>query len=355
MGPPTLWQHVRQVLGRAVRETGQALDQLGVKTVALAVTKNDYYDDPVIYEDSLSRHRHQFPLLTSGRPVIHPAGAAFLAPCSTLIGSVYVGKNASIWYGAVLRGDTCENAQPRLPASNTTPTTTATTTTTTTPAITDDDSLSSELFLVEPWELPESRWRDQTTHHGGAIFIGNDTNIQDNCLVTAKVDHCCIGHGVTVGHLAQLHSCTVHDYCLIGMGSVINEGVVVGRETLVAAGAVVRAHTHVGSGELWVGNPARKLRDLTAADRQRLHYQSSEYVKVALTQTNVMALGGNLDPNGISVHLLSEEDEPVPSPVLEAASTGLDRLEARPEIRQQGPAESDATLEGEPLNVSSRR
>ena len=78
------------------------------------------------------------------------------------------------------------------------------------------------------------------------------------------------------------------------MGSVIGEGALIETESFIAAGAVVKAGQVVKSGELWVGNPARKLRDLTAEQREKLHYQSSEYVKVASGQKGVMELGGNL-------------------------------------------------------------
>ena len=140
---------------------------------------------------------------------------------------------------------------------------------------------------------------------GGGIYIGDDTNIQDGCVVTAQKDHCRIGKGVTVGHLAQIHSATVEDFCLIGMGSVLNEGVHVEREAFIAAGAVVPPGTRVGSGELWVGNPARKIRDLTTEQREKLHYQSSEYVNVATRQSSVMELGGNLSEEHV---LIGEED-----------------------------------------------
>lgn len=350
MGLPTLWQSFRQLMGRAARETGQALDRLGVKTVSLAVTQNDFYDDPVIYENLwLSRHRHQFPLLTSGRPVIHPH-VAFLAPCSTLTGSVFVGKGSSIWYGAVLRGDACRNAEAF---------------TQTYALETGDESSASAAPPVEPWELKEERLRDQTTHHGGAIFIGENTNIQDSCIVTARSGHCQIGNGVTVGHLAQLHSCTVHDFCLIGMGSVLNPGVVVEREAFVAAGAVVPEQVRIKEGELWVGNPARKIRDLTAEQRQRLHYQSSEYVNVAATQHDAMLLGGNLDPDtGIAVHFIpvAEEGEGDNADTAPSLLEGVARVDGLKEgeavqgtSRQQRPNADDATTEDDRLKVTSRR
>lgn len=292
MSPPTVWQHFREIIGRAIRETGQAIDRVGVKwtMVSLTAHKYDYYDDPVIFEDFFSRHRHQFPLLTSGRPILSRE-VAFLAPCSTLIGTVVVGKNSSIWYGAVLRGDYGRNAESFRKIYNT------------------EDPLQDE--TIQPWALEgEEMYRHREDHHGGAIFVGEDTNLQDGCIVTARSQHTTIGNGVTVGHLAQLHSCTVGNYALIGMGSVINAGAVIEDEAMVAAGAVIPAGTTVKTGELWIGNPARKMRDLTTEQRQRLHYQSSEYVNVAMQHQSVMKIGGNLDENGVSVVLLpSGEDD----------------------------------------------
>ena len=74
--------------------------------------------------------------------------------------------------------------------------------------------------------------------------------------------------------------------------------------SFVAAGAVVGEGTTVKSGELWVGNPARKLRDLTDKDRQQLIYQADEYVKLSKTQTGVMALGGNVPDYAIENFVL---------------------------------------------------
>ena len=189
MGRPTVVQRFRQTLGRALRETGQALDRLGIKGHQLAVTKQAIGDEPVIYEDHLSRHRHQMPLLKRGRPVISK-DAAFLAPCSTLIGSVYVGAGSSIFYKSILRADNCENAE----------------------------SFNSDDPDRDPWELdPERFTRQHTQAIGGGIFIGENTNIQDGCIIDAVVGHTQIGNGVTVGHMASIHSATVHDNCLIGM------------------------------------------------------------------------------------------------------------------------------------------
>ena len=289
MAPPTLWQHARQILGRAFRETGQALDRIGVKWAMLSVTPHHYYDDPVIYEDYLSRHRHQFPLLDSGRPLIS-SQAAYLAPCSTLIGTVVVGKGSSIWYGAVIRGDFAHNAESFHKVYDI------------------EDPVHGE--PLEPWALEEERYQHRMDHQGGAVFIGEDTNVQDGAVITARSNHTVIGNGVTIGHLAQLHSCTVGNYVLVGMGSVVNPGCVIEEEAFLAAGAVIPAGTVVHAGELWIGNPARKVRDLTAEQRQKLHYQSSEYVKVATQHQAVQMLGGNVDENGSSVILLVNEEVP---------------------------------------------
>ena len=307
MSKPTIVQGFRQTLGRALKETGQALDRLGIKGHSLAVTKQKIGDEPVQYEDHLSRHRHQLPLLRRGRPKVSK-DVAFLAPCSTLVGSVQVGAGSSIWYKAILRADNCENAK----------------------SFTED-------ALQEPWELdPERRSRQKTLATGGGIFIGENTNVQDGCIIDALKDHTRIGNGVTIGHMASIHSATVNDHCLIGMGSLLQEGVVIKEESFIAAGANVSANTTVNSGELWVGNPAKKLRDLTPEERQRLHYQANEvrkfvltkngseiilikyiplthlvqnqYVGVATGQQEVMQLGGNL-PESLSKYTMLGHDE----------------------------------------------
>jgi gamma-carbonic anhydrase len=247
MGPPTIFMRFRETLGRALRETGQWLDRVGIQGHQMAVTKRVLGDDPLIFEDHLSRHRHQMPLLKRGRPVIDP-NVAFLAPCSTLIGSVKIGAGSSVFYKAILRADNCENA----------------------------DAFKNENELLE-WNLEKDRGRKESTRSvGGGIFIGENTNVQDGCIIDSSKNHTKIGNGVTIGHLAHIHSATVHDYCLIGMGALLQEGVVVNEESFIAAGAVIAKDTVVGPGELWVGNPARKLRDLSPEERQRLHYQSSE-------------------------------------------------------------------------------
>eukprot|EP00934_Nitzschia_sp_Nitz4_P004527 Nitzschia sp. Nitz4//scaffold125_size66327//56815//57877//NITZ4_006139-RA/size66327-augustus-gene-0.9-mRNA-1//-1//CDS//3329534637//4517//frame0 len=278
MGKPTIYQLVRHTIGRALRETGQALDRLGVKGEALAVSKRTIGDEPVKYEDFLSRHRHQMPLLKRGRPKVS-RDAAFIAPCSTLIGSVYIGAGSSVFYKSILRADNCENAE----SFNTS-----------------DEYDKNEIM---EWKLDEDREsRQHTRSIGGGIFIGENTNIQDGSIIDAAVGHTKIGNGVTVGHMASIHSATVEDYCLIGMGALLQPGVVVESESLIAAGANIPANTHVGSGELWVGSPARKIRDLTPLERRRLHSQSSNYVGVANGHRNALETGGG-EPGSLAKFL----------------------------------------------------
>jgi gamma-carbonic anhydrase len=257
MGPPSIFQRIRHTIGRALRETGQALDRLGLHGESLVTSKRVIGDEPVKYEDFLSRHRHQMPLLRRGRPQVSK-DVAFLAPCSTLIGSVHVGAGSSIWYKAILRADNCENVESF-------------------------SGTVGEIQKQEPWALdPERESRQNSKAIGGGIFIGENTNIQDGCIIDAVKNHTRIGNGVTVGHLASIHSATIHDNCLIGMGSLLQEGVEVKSESLIAAGANVAANTVVESGELWVGSPARKIRNLSPEERQRLHYQASQVrLKVA--------------------------------------------------------------------------
>jgi carbonic anhydrase/acetyltransferase-like protein (isoleucine patch superfamily) len=253
----TIVMRVRETLGRAFRETGQWLDRLGVQGHQMAITTRVLGDDPLKYEDILSRHRHQMPLLKRGRPIVSP-DAAFLAPCSTLIGSVVIGPGSSVFYKAILRADNCENANFNNHNAA-------------------DDATLNLPQQQEPWELDADRFRrEHTTSFGGGIFIGSNTNVQDGVIIDSSKDHTRIGNGVTIGHLAHIHSATVHDHCLIGMGALLSEGVVVHEESFIAAGAVLPRNTVVESGELWVGNPARKLRDLSPEERQRLHYQADQ-------------------------------------------------------------------------------
>ena len=257
MGPPTVWMRFRQTLGRAFRETGQAMDRLGIRTQQLLLAERKYGDDdPFIYDDYLSRHRQQMPLLKYGRPLISD-DVAYLAPCSTMIGSVRIGAGSSVWYKAVLRADECDNGSSF-----------------------ETGEAEGNVWELNPERFTEYR-KNEGEYVGGGIFIGENTNVQDGSIITARVGHTLIGNGVTIGHMAQIHSAKIEDHCLIGMGSVIQEGCEIQTESFIAAGAVLPPNTVVKSGELWAGVPARKLRDLTAEQRQKLHYQADEVSTVA--------------------------------------------------------------------------
>ncbi|HZW51441.1 MAG TPA: gamma carbonic anhydrase family protein, partial [Rudaea sp.] len=159
-------------------------------------------------------------------PKIHDS--AFIADNAVIIGDVEIGPEANIWYGVVLRGDV------------------------------------------------------------NYIRIGARTNVQDGAVLHVTHDGpytpggfpLVIGADVTVGHSAILHACTVEDACLIGMHATVLDGAVVRKHAFVAAGAVVAPGKIVGEGELWMGNPARCVRKLDAAQIEALYYSAKHYVKL---------------------------------------------------------------------------
>ncbi len=150
-------------------------------------------------------------------PRIHPS--AFVAPGAAVMGDVTVGADASIWYGAVLRGD------------------------------------------MAP------------------IVIGPETNLQDGTIV--HVDErvpCTVGRRVGVGHRVILHGCTVEDECLIGMGSILLNGVRIGTGSVVAAGAVIPEGMQVPPGSLVMGVPGRIVRSVDAMLAARITETWAHYV-----------------------------------------------------------------------------
>lgn len=115
------------------------------------------------------------------------------------------------------------------------------------------------------------------------IRIGNRTNIQDNAVVhvTRNVSGTYIGDEVTIGHSAVIHACTIGDRALIGMGAIILDEAVVEEGAMVAAGAVVPPKKIVPSGQLWGGNPARYMRDLSEEEKAFLPKSADNYVRLA--------------------------------------------------------------------------
>ena len=153
-------------------------------------------------------------------PVIGPN--AFIAPTAVIIGDVTIAEGASIWYGAVVRGD------------------------------------------LAP------------------VTIGAFTNIQDNC--TLHVDDgypLAIGDNVTVGHNTVLHGATVEHHCLIGMGSVVMNGAWIKEGTIVAAGSLVKEKQVAGPFHLVAGNPAALKKDLTSLGKDFLQKPADQYRSLA--------------------------------------------------------------------------
>jgi carbonic anhydrase/acetyltransferase-like protein (isoleucine patch superfamily) len=151
---------------------------------------------------------------------IHPT--AFIAPTAAVMGDVTLGEYASVWYGAVVRGD------------------------------------------MAP------------------IVIGAQTNIQDGTIV--HVDEgvpCRVGDRVGVGHRVILHGCVVEDDCLIAMGSVLLNGVIIGSGSVVAAGAVIPEGMRVPPGSLVMGVPGRIVRQVDATLAERVAATWSHYVEEA--------------------------------------------------------------------------
>ena len=151
------------------------------------------------------------------RPVVAPD--AWVAPHATLVGRVRVESGASVWFGAVARGD------------------------------------------------------------GDAISLGARSNLQDGVVV--HVDRgfpATIGQDVSVGHNAVVHGCTIEDGALVGMGSVVLNGAVIGAGSLVAGGAVVLEGTQVPPGSLVAGVPAKVRRALTDEERAGLRRNATSYL-----------------------------------------------------------------------------
>ena len=150
------------------------------------------------------------------------AAAAFVATDAQIIGDVRLGKDSSVFYGAVLRGD------------------------------------------IE------------------SIHIGEATNVQDGCIIHladdlgARVGACC-----TIGHAAIIHACTVGDECLVGMRAVILDGAEIGDQCLIAAGALVTQRMKIPPRSMVMGAPAKVVRSLNEAEIVSLRQSAEKYKIVA--------------------------------------------------------------------------
>lgn len=138
---------------------------------------------------------------------VHPniPGDCFVAPNATIVGDVVLGKECSIWFNAVIRGDV------------------------------------------------------------NKIRMGDKVNIQDGACIhcTYQKTQTIIGNNVSIGHHAIVHGCKVEDNVLIGMGAIVMDNVTIGKNSIVAAGAVVLEGTQIPSGSIYAGVPAKKVKDIS--------------------------------------------------------------------------------------------
>ena len=150
-------------------------------------------------------------------PRIHDS--AWVADNATVIGEVELEEDASVWFGAILRGDSA------------------------------------------------------------LIRLGKRANVQDGSVVHADAGiPATIGDGVTIGHLVMLHGCTIGDGTLVGIGAVILNNARIGRNCLVGAGALVTEGKEFPDGSLIVGSPAVAVRSLSAAQIERVNLAATHYV-----------------------------------------------------------------------------
>jgi len=153
-------------------------------------------------------------------PKIDPT--AFVAPDATIVGNVEIGAESNIWYKCAFRGDVAE------------------------------------------------------------IRIGKRCNLQDGTVihVTGGRYGTYVGDDVSVGHLVLLHGCTLESGSFVGMRATLLDGSVVETGAMVAAGALLTPGKRVPRGQLWAGNPARFMRDITEKDLEHWRYVVSHYVKL---------------------------------------------------------------------------
>ncbi len=153
--------------------------------------------------------------------------SCFLAENAVVIGDVVLGENCSVWYHAIIRGDV------------------------------------------------------------NAIRIGDKVNIQDGAIIhcTYKKASTTIGNGVSIGHRAIIHGCTIEDNVLVGMGAIIMDHAVIKSGSLVAAGALILENTIVESGYIYAGVPAKKVKALSPeAFQQLVEKTANNYVEYAKWQ-----------------------------------------------------------------------
>lgn len=121
-----------------------------------------------------------------------------------------------------------------------------------------------------------------------SIRIGNGTNIQDGSILHITHDGpytkggypLTVGNYVIVGHRVTLHGCTIGDHVLVGMGATVMDGAKVDSEVIIGSHALVTPNQKLGSGYLYVGMPAKKVRALTDEEKDMLRYNANNYIKL---------------------------------------------------------------------------
>lgn len=158
--------------------------------------------------------------LDDKKPTLPAAGEYWIAPGATVLGDVTMKPGASVWFGAVVRGD------------------------------------------------------------NDPIVIGRDTNIQDGSVLHSDPGQpLIIGDGVTVGHKAMLHSCTIGDNSLIGIGAVILGRAVVGRDCIIGANALITEGKVIPDGSLVMGQPGKVVKTLEPGQIEALRVSAEHYVQ----------------------------------------------------------------------------
>jgi carbonic anhydrase/acetyltransferase-like protein (isoleucine patch superfamily) len=155
------------------------------------------------------------------------APSGFIAPNATVLGSVTIRENVSVWFGAVIRAD-----------------------------------------------------KDN-------IFIGESSNVQDNAVIhTSKGFPTDIGKQVSIGHGAILHGCRIRDRVLVGMGAIVLNGAVVGEDSILGAGTVVTEGAVIPPGSLVLGVPGKVIRPTTPEQIKSIVHNAESYVELALRYRN---------------------------------------------------------------------
>ena len=117
----------------------------------------------------------------------------------------------------------------------------------------------------------------------GTIIIGNKTSIQENCVLHARISEKCeVGSFVQIGHGALLHNCTVKDYAVVGVGSIITDYATVGIWSIIGEGAVVTSGQSIPDGKVAVGVPAKIIRDVLESDKKVWSVYKDAYADLAL-------------------------------------------------------------------------